>query len=134
MTKTELERRVEQLEADVATIARQAFPHVHPKDGLLEIIERYSPDGRETRPHHAPESRGGNAWSMKLRYPRDERQVRPRRATGAARSASWRKPRRSGKSKMNASSSVESRRRTSAGTMAGWSRVHQSCRRRKAGA
>ena len=45
MTKTELERRVVQLEADVATIARQAFPHIHPKDGVREIAERHTSGG-----------------------------------------------------------------------------------------
>ena len=57
MTKTELERRVEQLEQDVAAIARLVWPHVHPKDELFEILERHNAGGQETRPHHAPEQR-----------------------------------------------------------------------------
>ena len=54
---TETERRLDQLEHDVATIARLAFPHVHPKDELLEIADRNNAGGQETRPISADEKR-----------------------------------------------------------------------------
>ena len=58
MTKTEqLERRVEQLERDVTTMARAVWPHVHPKSELREIVERHTAGGHETRPHSADEQR-----------------------------------------------------------------------------
>jgi hypothetical protein len=52
-----LERENEQLKQDLAMVARRALPNAVPRKELEEIIERYSADGRETRPHIAPESR-----------------------------------------------------------------------------
>ena len=43
--------RLDQLERDIATIARLAWPHVGPeKDPLIEIAERHTVGGQETRP------------------------------------------------------------------------------------
>jgi hypothetical protein len=54
---TETEKRLDQLERDMAAIARAVWPHVHPKSELLEILERHNVGGQETRPHKAEESR-----------------------------------------------------------------------------
>lgn len=56
MTTTE-KKELAQLRTDLATLTRAVVPHVNQSRELLAIIERHTPDGRETRPHQAPEQR-----------------------------------------------------------------------------
>ena len=50
-------KELRQLRADLATLTRAVVPHVNTSRELLEIVERYSPESPEVRPHRAPESR-----------------------------------------------------------------------------
>ena len=56
MTATE-KKRLDQLEADVQTLASLLVQTHGGKPALLEILARHEPNGLETRPHHLPESR-----------------------------------------------------------------------------
>lgn len=55
---TREKKELAQLRADVAQLARLVYPHVHPKDGLAGIADRYALSRLETRPAaEAPERR-----------------------------------------------------------------------------
>ncbi len=55
--QTPTEKELAQLRQDVARLARYLIDHQGAKPELVQIIERNSPTGLETRPHRAPEQR-----------------------------------------------------------------------------
>jgi hypothetical protein len=54
---TETEKRLDQLERDMAVLARLAIKVHGARRELVEITERHAVGGQENRPHQAPEQR-----------------------------------------------------------------------------
>jgi hypothetical protein len=49
--------RIAQLEADLGVLIRATAPHVVGTREIQELVQRYAPDGRETRPAPLGEQR-----------------------------------------------------------------------------